>query len=286
MEVRMKIDVAPNYVPPKPNPTIRHPQAIASFKDAFDGMLVASTQYAISFDGAGLLGVGKGGDGEDIPISTLQPEALKAATSITPMTPISATPDDPPQVGVDAQTVSAASLLVSGGNAVTIPKPERRMGPVERLHRDWSPIGAATGAVTPGASPAFRGSLAEPSGLVAALLAPPVVATTTGIGLRPMDMPETPEPASAESKPDSEPAAQAAEGAENAVSVIVSETDGDVQIIAAVPDVSDETRRQVREAAQDIARATGVRIGGFSLNGAALIHNPGLYRRTSWRSHL
>ena len=126
--------------------------------------------------------------------------------------------------------------------------------------------------------PSVLGDIASPPQSIAA----PARAGT----LDRADRVETPDRAQAERQTDEAAPEPQAETASEAVSVIVSDDNDNVQVIAVLPDVSDDARRQVREAAEDIARATGVGIGGFSLNGTPLIHNPGSDRRTSWRSHL
>ncbi|MBP2161172.1 MULTISPECIES: hypothetical protein [Asticcacaulis] len=282
----MKIDGAPGYVPAKPHQAVRHPKPATSFKEAFDGLPVTSSQYAISFDATGLLGAGKTEVGEETPAFARQPDASQL---MTPMSLVSADGDNPAGTGFAASPASAASVMIAGANAGGFPKPVDRAAPAERrLHLHGSTAGPAVSvALATGVSPGFRGlAAAEASVPVAPLPAQSVLSAKSGYGAQRADGDETPEPALSDPKTDGEAAGPQADGGAEALSVIIAESDGDVQIIVAVPDVSDEARRQVREAAHDIAREAGVRISGLSLNGTTLIHKPELDRRTSWRSHL
>lgn len=280
----MKIDPGTRHVPMEPGTPVLHRKSGSSFKALFgDGDQTLSGQHAVSFDGAGLLGVGRRGEPDAIPV-----EAPRRETpSKRPVSMVrNALPEG--QTASASATESDPAVAVKDDGKLSNPVP-RANAPLDHLHPNMIQYGVAmtaTGSGNP--MPASRSLAINAPSILGAIVSPqPSIAAPARSGaLDPADGVETPDRAQADHQTDEAAPDTQAETASEAVSVIVSDDNDNVQVIAALPDLSDDARRQVREAAEDIARTTGVDIGGFSLNGTPLIHNPGSDRRTSWRSHL
>jgi hypothetical protein len=276
MESGMKVDGISRHASVAASTAARYPKLTLSFREALgEDASIASSQHAISFDGAGLLGVNRSdGIGADSTPPT-RADVLRTETSTPPAFAIELAQ------GEASSRPIAASASMDGINASRLdlrnPARQRR-----GLDVSVANVAAANWSIVDATRITLDSAAASPTG-GAPSLQPSVLAKTNDALVT--EVRETSENGSVEQSDSAAPALEE-DGASEVVSVTVSDDDGDVRIVAAVPDLSDEARQQVRRAAEDIARATGVSISGFSLNGAALIHNKEPDRRISWRSHL
>ena len=265
---------------------------------------VVAQQHSFSFDALGLLGVGGGGnvDAADEPKEQINaPAETKAVTTVAPSVvtqtaPMenvasqdhllprqaverqrSAAPDSPAASPVlDAQIAAApetrappistqdAAAVAAVSQTPEVPMPSG--GRVNLFIAGAGRVGHAPAVVPNVAVVRAASGLLSASATAVARMGPVSHGTVSSF----VDMPEAEGRAVAKETSSAFALEKQAKSSADPVSVAVAEADGMLHVIAAAPDLTEDAKLKIRNIAQDIAQAIGVKLGEFSLNGAKI----------------
>ena len=264
-------------------------------------------RHLFSFDALGILGVGEtrtpGATQEQSPPVPLSPfSAVPTAINATPQ--VSRAQDAAPLPGYQAVTVGQAvnrePVIKAGAPGPNPTKPAPVTASTAVSHSSLPSLANKVAVAAASSAPSDITALPEgPSAPIVKGPAPLVAASGSyysevtaeapsapilqlkgihsgatalhrGATIAPVDTPEAEARTASNASPSKVMNAKKAEPPSAQVSVTVSESDGTIQVVAAVPDLTEKSRLKIRGIAEDIANEAGVTLGDFFLNGTTM----------------